>query len=90
MTSVPSRADAPQTAATVVPASDPHVPIGVLVCGHGSRNRLAVAEFAGLAEQLRDRGLEPVGGNRDAARDFLAAEGRKWAEVARRANYRPE
>ncbi|MEI6032262.1 MAG: CbiX/SirB N-terminal domain-containing protein [Synechococcaceae cyanobacterium ELA739] len=59
MTSVPSRADAPQTAATVVPASDPHVPIGVLVCGHGSRNRLAVAEFAGLAEQLKQH-LAPV------------------------------
>jgi sirohydrochlorin cobaltochelatase len=31
----------------------------VLVCGHGSRNRLAVAEFASLAEQLRQR-LAPV------------------------------
>ncbi|MCX5945111.1 MAG: sirohydrochlorin chelatase [Cyanobacteria bacterium] len=28
-------------------------PIGVLICGHGSRNRLAVAEFAQLAEALR-------------------------------------
>jgi sirohydrochlorin cobaltochelatase len=28
-------------------------PIGVLICGHGSRNRLAVAEFAQLAEGLR-------------------------------------
>ncbi|MEA5475419.1 CbiX/SirB N-terminal domain-containing protein, partial [Synechococcus sp. CCY9201] len=30
-----------------------------MVCGHGSRNRLAVAEFAALAEQLRAR-LAPV------------------------------
>lgn len=37
----------------------PHGRIGVLVCGHGSRNRLAVAEFAGLAEALR-RDLAPV------------------------------
>jgi sirohydrochlorin cobaltochelatase len=28
--------------------------IGVMVCGHGSRNRLAVAEFAGLARHLAD------------------------------------
>ena len=31
----------------------PHGPIGVLVCGHGSRNRLAVEEFASLARQLQ-------------------------------------
>ena len=31
----------------------------MLVCGHGSRNRLAVAEFAALAEALR-RDLAPV------------------------------
>ena len=31
----------------------PHGPIGVLVCGHGSRNRLAVAEFAQLAQGLQ-------------------------------------
>jgi sirohydrochlorin cobaltochelatase len=31
----------------------------VLVCGHGSRNRLAVAEFAGLAQQLKQH-LAPV------------------------------
>ncbi|MEB3207829.1 MAG: sirohydrochlorin chelatase, partial [Synechococcus sp.] len=31
----------------------PHGPIGVLVCGHGSRNRLAVAEFAQLARGLQ-------------------------------------
>ena len=37
----------------------PDGPLGVLVCGHGSRNRLAVAEFASLAEQLRQR-LAPV------------------------------
>jgi sirohydrochlorin cobaltochelatase len=29
--------------------------LGVLVCGHGSRNRLAVDEFASLARQLRHR-----------------------------------
>ncbi len=34
-------------------------PIGVMICGHGSRNRLAVAEFAQLAEQVRAR-LAPV------------------------------
>jgi sirohydrochlorin cobaltochelatase len=34
-------------------------PIGVLVCGHGSRNRLAVEEFARLAEALRER-LAPL------------------------------
>ena len=28
-------------------------PIGVMICGHGSRNRQAVAEFARLAEGLR-------------------------------------
>jgi len=36
-------------------ALGPHGPIGVLVCGHGSRNRLAVEEFAGLAHQLQHR-----------------------------------
>ncbi|MFZ0406601.1 MAG: sirohydrochlorin chelatase [Cyanobium sp.] len=39
--------------------SGPHGPIGVLVCGHGSRNRLAVAEFAALAQQLQQH-LAPV------------------------------
>jgi sirohydrochlorin cobaltochelatase len=34
-------------------------PLGVLVCGHGSRNRLAVGEFASLADQLR-QALAPV------------------------------
>ncbi len=42
-----------------LPAPDlsagPHGPIGVLVCGHGSRNRLAVAEFAALARGLQER-----------------------------------
>ena len=27
--------------------------VGVLICGHGSRNRLAVDEFARLADGLR-------------------------------------
>jgi len=31
----------------------PHGPLGVLVCGHGSRNRLAVGEFAQLAQRLQ-------------------------------------
>jgi sirohydrochlorin cobaltochelatase len=42
-----------------VPLEGPKGPLGVLVCGHGSRNRLAVAEFASLAEQLRQV-LAPV------------------------------
>ena len=29
--------------------------LGLLICGHGSRNRLAVAEFAELAGALRQR-----------------------------------
>lgn len=37
----------------------PHGPIGVMICGHGSRNRFAVAEFAQLAEQLSHR-LQPL------------------------------
>ncbi len=45
---------------------------------------------AGMAQALRERGIEPMGGTAAEARDFLAAEGRKWAEVVRRANYRPE
>ncbi len=36
-------------------ANGPHGRIGVMVCGHGSRNRLAVSEFARLAEGLRSR-----------------------------------
>ncbi len=39
--------------ASAVLRQGPHGPIGVLVCGHGSRNRLAVAEFAQLAQQLQ-------------------------------------
>ena len=50
MTTAADRAIAPE---------GPHGPIGVLVCGHGSRNRLAVAEFASLAHQLQHH-LAPV------------------------------
>jgi sirohydrochlorin cobaltochelatase len=49
--------------ATVAEAAalGPHGPIGVMVCGHGSRNRLAVEEFAALAHQLQHRlGAVPV------------------------------
>ncbi|MEI8250211.1 MAG: sirohydrochlorin chelatase, partial [Synechococcus sp. ELA057] len=42
-----------------IPPEGPHGRIGVLVCGHGSRNRLAVEEFARLAAALR-RTLAPV------------------------------
>ena len=42
-----------------VPPEGPHGRIGVLVCGHGSRNRVAVEEFARLAEALR-AALAPV------------------------------
>ena len=45
--------------ATSVPLEGSHGPIGVLVCGHGSRNRLAVEEFARLAQALRER-LAPL------------------------------
>ena len=38
----PNRADAPER-------------FGVMVCGHGSRDEKAVAEFAALAERLKDR-----------------------------------
>ena len=34
-------------------------PIGVMICGHGSRNRLAVGEFAALAQQVGHK-LAPV------------------------------
>ena len=37
----------------------PQGPIGVLICGHGSRNRLAVAEFAQLAGLVAQR-LAPL------------------------------
>ena len=33
--------------------------LGVLICGHGSRNRLAVEEFAQMVEALRPR-LAPM------------------------------
>ena len=33
--------------------------LGVLICGHGSRNRLAVEEFAQMVEALRPR-LAPL------------------------------
>ncbi len=51
---------------------------------------VATVMQAGLGAALRERGLEPVGGSIAEARDFLTAEARKWAEVVRRANYRPE
>jgi tripartite-type tricarboxylate transporter receptor subunit TctC len=50
----------------------------------------AAALRDGLAAQLRERGLEPMGTDMPEARDFQAVETRKWAEVVRRANYRPE
>jgi sirohydrochlorin cobaltochelatase len=37
----------------------PDGPIGVLICGHGSRNRLAVSEFAELAALVAQR-LAPL------------------------------
>ncbi|MEI7951675.1 MAG: CbiX/SirB N-terminal domain-containing protein, partial [Synechococcaceae cyanobacterium ELA182] len=59
MASVSSSPDALPAAQGGVPLSGSHGPIGVLICGHGSRNRLAVAEFAALAEQLKQH-LAPV------------------------------
>ena len=50
-----TRPDAPLTPGAEAAAG----PIGVLICGHGSRNRLASEEFASLAAQLRQR-LAPV------------------------------
>jgi sirohydrochlorin cobaltochelatase len=47
------------TSAPPAPLHGEHGPIGVLVCGHGSRNRLAVEEFAQLAAALRGR-LAPL------------------------------
>jgi sirohydrochlorin cobaltochelatase len=52
-------AASPGPSSQVLPRQGPHGPLGVLICGHGSRNRLAVAEFAALADQLRQR-LDPV------------------------------
>ena len=40
-------------------SNGPHGPIGVMICGHGSRNRLAVGEFAALAQRVRQQ-LAPV------------------------------
>ena len=51
---------------------------------------IAAAMQGGLAQTLRERGLEPVGGSTADAREFMGFEARKWAEVVRRANYRPE
>ena len=48
-----------ESRALPAPLVGPHGPLGVLVCGHGSRNRLAVEEFAQLAEALRRR-LDPL------------------------------
>jgi sirohydrochlorin cobaltochelatase len=47
--------------------------VGVLVCGHGSRNRLAVAEFADLVAGLRRRlpGLPVAHGYLEFARPIL-------------------
>ena len=47
------------SASLSLPSPDLDASIGVLICGHGSRNRLAVAEFAALAEQVRQR-LAPL------------------------------
>ncbi len=54
-------------------AIGPHGKLGVLICGHGSRNRLAVAEFAQLAEALRGRltGLPVEYGYLEFARPIL-------------------
>jgi sirohydrochlorin cobaltochelatase len=59
MPPVPNPAPAADPAAihhpdAALPSVGPAGPLGVLVCGHGSRNRLAVEEFATLAAQLRD------------------------------------
>jgi sirohydrochlorin cobaltochelatase len=47
------------TSASPALGPSPQGPIGVMICGHGSRNRLAVSEFAQLAQQVRQR-LAPV------------------------------
>ena len=54
----------------VAPAATKH---GVLICGHGSRNRLAVAEFEGLANGLKERltGLPVEYGFLEFARPIL-------------------
>ncbi|MEB3104738.1 MAG: sirohydrochlorin chelatase [Cyanobacteriota bacterium] len=48
-----------QPLTSALPSTGPHGRLGVLVCGHGSRNRLAVEEFAQLAKKLRER-MAPV------------------------------
>jgi len=47
--------------------------VGVLVCGHGSRNRLAVEEFAALVDRLRERlpGIPVEHGYLEFARPIL-------------------
>jgi len=57
-TAPPARGPSP-AALTGLEQEGPHGPIGVLICGHGSRNRLAVEEFASLARQLQ-QALQPV------------------------------
>ena len=54
----------------VAPAATKH---GVLICGHGSRNRLAVEEFEGLAKGLKQRltGLPVEYGFLEFARPIL-------------------
>ena len=54
----------------VAPAATKH---GVLICGHGSRNRLAVEEFEGLANGLKQRlsGLPVEYGFLEFARPIL-------------------
>jgi sirohydrochlorin cobaltochelatase len=59
MTMVSSQDSVPAWNESALPMVGPKGPLGVLVCGHGSRNRLAVAEFASLAEQLHQV-LAPV------------------------------
>lgn len=41
------------------PIAEQPSPYGVLICGHGSRNRLAVEEFERLATGLRQR-MSPI------------------------------
>jgi sirohydrochlorin cobaltochelatase len=46
---------AQQALSPLTASSLPGAPIGVMICGHGSRNRLAVDEFAELAVGLRQQ-----------------------------------
>jgi sirohydrochlorin cobaltochelatase len=50
--------NSPSISQTTAPVSS-HGRIGVMICGHGSRNRFAVSEFANLARQL-EKALHPV------------------------------